>query len=67
MPMAVVIIPVMPVIPIRVIIVRVIMIVTRIVAVIRFIVSRTKSESYMHSSLGLIWHPGRQTERNERQ
>ena len=61
---AVVIVVVMPVMPIRVVIICV----TRIVAtVIRPVVGwKTKSKSHMHSSLGLIRHPGNKTERDER-
>ena len=66
MPIAVVVV-VVPVMPIRVIIVTV----TRIIAaVIRSVIAvigwNTKSNSYMHSSLGLTWRPGNQTERDER-
>ena len=69
MPIAVVVV-VIPVIPIRVVIIAVTRIVT---AVIRFVVAVirpvgwiTKSKSYMHSSLGLIWRQGNQSERDER-
>ena len=69
MPIAVVVV-VMPVIPIRVVIIAVTRIVTAVirsvVAVIRPVGRKTKSKSYMHSSLGLIWRPGNQTERDER-
>jgi len=64
MPITVLMVVVMPLMPIRVVIVCV----TRIVAgVIRPVVGwNTKSKSYMHSSLGLIRHPGNQTQRDER-
>ena len=64
MPITVVVV-VMPMVPIRMVIVTV----TRIVpAVIRSVVGwNTISKSYLHSSLGLIWRPGNQTERDERQ
>ena len=64
MPITVVIVVVMPVMPIRVVIICVTRIVT---AVIRPVVGwNTKSKSHMQSSFGLIWHPGNQTERDER-
>jgi hypothetical protein len=64
MPITVVVV-VMPMIPIRVVIITITGIVA---AVIRSVVGwNTKSKSHMDSSLGLIWHPGNQTERDERQ
>src|SRR5260370_32091910 len=64
MPITVVVV-VMPMVPIRMVIITV----TRIVAaVIRSVVVwNSKSKRYLHSSLGLIWRPGNQTERDERQ
>jgi hypothetical protein len=64
MPITVVTVVVMSVMPIRAIIICVTWIVA---AVIRPVVRwNTKSKSYMNSSLGLIRHPGHQTERHGR-